>query len=504
MESVKIYSFRARIMMVLVLTLIVSTVVLYGLSQRAEVRILSEIEKQRLDLTKAINVAQKSLTSSNYIHEFRKQEQERDDDPDSSVKRILLVDSQSRIEDSSEEKDIGNQFDSLGYGSLDQALNLDNITSSKPYKIYSFRLQARSSSDVDGGTGNYYILIIFSEELGQELRASSFNRVMVTSSVLLISLFVSLFLIIQFTKPVGALVEAAQRVAEGDYNFALQAKRRDEFGHLMTVFNNMVIGLKERRELEEKLSRAEQSAIVGRLASGIAHEVKNPLNYISLTIDYLRSKYAPAEEVAREKFFDKMDSIKDEIKRLDRLIRNFLSYGRPLNLNFKPLPLREMMSGILGLASEQAEQQSIKLILDQQTVIPEIEADLERLRSCFSNLVLNAQQAMPPDGGEISIDFHPQEEGIEVVVADTGTGIEPESLEKIFEPYFSTKETGTGLGLALVKRIIESHGGQIRVESVLGKGTSFYVWLPYHPPKISETQYVPSINSLPYQQHGTV
>ncbi len=209
------------------------------------------------------------------------------------------------------------------------------------------------------------------------------------------------------------------------------------------------------------------------------------MNYISLTIDYLRSKYAPAAEDARERFFEKMDNIKDEIKRLDSLIRNFLTYGRPLKLNFKPVDLREMINSILALTAEQAAQQSIEMFLDKETAISSVEADAEQLKSCFSNLIMNAQQAMQ-NGGKLSINFKRKEDSVEVMIEDTGSGIAPENIEKIFQPYFSTKETGTGLGLALVKRIIEGHGGSITVESTLGHGTIFHVWVPFHAPRLAE------------------
>lgn len=483
MEILNLYSFRARIALVLVFTLVAATGVLFLLNQWAERNIVNEVEEQRTEFAMAINVAQRSLTSQDYVKKFLEQEKARDKTPKKHsphIKRILVVGENGRILDSSNEDDIEKHYDTLGYGTFVNAKDLEQdikkvvAQQNLPYKIYTFPIDTEPSQGNDTVT---YIIIIFSDDLSEQLKVTSMTRLLGTGSVLTISLAVSLFLIIGFIKPLGDLVNAARRVAVGDFNINLLVKRQDELGQLILVFNEMVKGLRERHELEERLHRAEQSAIVGRLASGIAHEVKNPLNYISLTIDYLRSKFAPTEESARERFVEKMDGIKDEIKRLDRLIRNFLSYGRPLNLNPKPVDLRELINGILTLTTEQAEQQSIKMILSENTEIPTIEADSERLRSCFSNLILNAQQAMP-NGGELKVSFNCIFEGVEVIVTDTGTGIEPGNLEKIFEPYFSTKETGTGLGLALVKRIIEGHGGKLTVESVIGQGTSFRVCLP--------------------------
>jgi signal transduction histidine kinase len=476
----KFYTFRARIAMVLVLTLVLATAVLYRLNNRAERNIIKDVQEQKIDLANAINVAQQSLTSTQYVKDFLKEERKRENHS-SHVQRILVVDSKGVVDDSSDADDIDKNYNTLGFGEFERAIDVSHQYDYSNYQIYTFPIQTASEASLDRFSQTY-IIIIFEDDLTAQMKVSSFNRLLATGGVLFFSIIVSLLLMLEFTRPVGKLVAAAQRVAAGEFDVVLPVNRRDELGHLMTVFNDMVKGLRERRELEARLYRAEQSAIVGRLASGIAHEVKNPLNYISLTIDYLRSKYAPADEGARERFFEKMDSIKDEIKRLDRLIRNFLSYGRPLNLNPKPISLNELMNSIIALTADQAEQQSIKISLNSISENQVIEADAERLKSCFSNLIMNAQQAMS-EGGELRIDFLQKDEGVEVAIADTGCGIEPENIEKIFEPYFSTKDTGTGLGLALVKRIVEGHGGRIRVESKIGAGTTFHVWLPTRPPK---------------------
>lgn len=488
MGLIDLYSFRARIALVLILTLIVATGVLFLLNQWAERTIVNRVEKQRAEFARAINVAQRSLTSDEFLREFLKTEKMQDAST-SYVKRILLTGGDGVVLDSSDQNDMKKHFSTLGFGTFEQAIDLLNVTSQNalPYKVYTFPIETEPRDDITGlPVKEYtYIIIVFSDDLSEQLKRTSFGRLIGTGGVLVLSLIASLLLIFGFIQPLGDLVNAARRVAEGDFEINLSITRQDELGQLVKVFNEMVKGLRERRELELRLHRAEQSAIVGRLAAGIAHEIKNPLNYISLTIDYLRSKFAPTDETAKEKFVDKMDGIKDEIKRLDRLIRNFLSYGRPLNLNPKPINLRELIGSILTLTTEQAEQQSIKMSLDENIELPMIEADVERLKSCFSNLILNAQQAMP-SGGELRVDFKSCRGGIEVTIKDTGTGIELENLEKIFEPYFSTKETGTGLGLALVKRIVEGHGGKLDVESVLGQGTTFIVWLPLKPSEVLE------------------
>ncbi len=484
----KVHSFRVRIGLVLILTLLITTGVLYKLNQKAEKTIIDEVSQQQQDLAEAINIAQESVTSNQWLKDFLKDRRKQDlSQKHVHAKRILIVDSQNnKIIDSSEETDINKTFQELGYGSIEQGNlvastnkeNNEQVGLNQP-KIFKFPLLT--------DTGTVYLVIVFSaESLAELLQVSSYYKLSITSFVLLITIFISLLLILEFTRPVGKLIEAAQKVAEGDFEFTLSVKRCDELGRLMVVFNEMVKGLRERKLLEEKLRRAEQSAVVGRLASGIAHEIKNPLNYMSLTIDYLRGKFAPTDEDAKEKYLDKMDNIKDEIKSLDRLVRNFLSFGRPINLEFKPLELRELIGNILKLTSDQTIQQGIEVEVDEQTIIPSIQADTEQIKSCLSNLIFNAQQAMPT-GGKLKITFFNKNDGVEISIADTGVGIAQENLEKIFEPYFSTKETGTGLGLALVKRIIEAHTGNIQVESSLSKGTMFHVWLPKQPvPEIEQ------------------
>jgi signal transduction histidine kinase len=476
-----IHSFRIRISLVLILTLLITTGIIYKLNQEAEKTIIDEVNQQQEDLAEAINIAQQSLTSNQWLRDFlidrRKQGLPQ---KHTHAKRILVVDSQGKIIDSSEKMDISRTFQELGFGTMGQDGLIEN-TNKEGDKQIEFSQTHIFKFPVLTDTGTVYLVIVFSaESLAELLQSSSYYRLLLTSLVLLIAIFISLILILEFTRPINKLIEAAQRVAEGDFEFYLPVKRRDELGRLMIVFNGMVNGLKERKELEEKLKRAEQSAVVGRLASGIAHEIKNPLNYMSLTIDYLRSKFIPTDEDVKEKYLDKMGSIKDEIKSLDCLVRNFLSFGRPLKLDFKPLDLRDLIGSILNLTYEQATQQGIEVSIDEQSQVPIIKADIEQIKSCLSNLIFNAQQAMS-SGGKLNITLSNKNDGVEVIIVDTGVGIAPENLGKIFEPYFSTKETGTGLGLALVKRIIEAHSGNIRVESKLGKGTTFYVWLPAQP-----------------------
>ena len=283
----------------------------------------------------------------------------------------------------------------------------------------------------------------------------------------------------RFTRPIANLSDAAQRVAAGDLRVRVEgAKRNDEIGKLTSQFNEMTAELEKTRQLEAKLQETEKSAVVGRLASAIAHEIRNPLNYINLTLDHLRRKFAP-EDTAKHATFEKLTAqLKTEVGRINQQVTDFLSYSRPTKLDLQPLDVREVIKNSRRIIEPQAEELNIKINLVERENVPQILGDADVLRSVFNNLLTNAMQAMETTGGNINMTISPDENFVKIEVADKGIGISKEHLSKIFEPYFSTKETGTGLGLAIVHKIIEDHNGTIDVESKLGEETKFTVRLP--------------------------
>jgi signal transduction histidine kinase len=282
------------------------------------------------------------------------------------------------------------------------------------------------------------------------------------------------------------LANAALRVSSGDFDFSVPTGQRDEMGALAGAFNKMLAGLREKRELEVRLQRVERAALTGRIAAGIAHEIRNPLNFINLTIDFIRDKFAPAAETARADYTKLCDSVKDELARLNRMVSDFLSYGRPARLRLREVNARGLIEEVMDLVRAQADQQGVSLSVMEEAGDGGLahdghfKGDAEQLKTCFSNLAINAVQAMA-GGGALKITLRPQKRNIRFEVADSGPGIEPEALGQIFEPYFSTKETGIGLGLALTRKLIEDHGGQIMVSSEVGVGTTFMVILPREP-----------------------
>lgn len=295
------------------------------------------------------------------------------------------------------------------------------------------------------------------------------------------ALFVVTVLVWQFTRPIAALSEGARRIAEGDFGFRVPVKNtHDEMGQLAASFNDMSVHLARMRELEVQLNQAERSAVVGRLASAIAHEIRNPLTYINLTLDHFRTALAPDDPKKKETFERLALQLKSEVSRINKHITELLNYARPTRLNLQPLNLYHEAQDAMLLIEAQAEEKEIVTKVRQSDDVPLVLADREWLRSILTNLMINSVQATNGHGGTLDIIIHKDDVKplVYIDIADTGAGIPEEDLTKIFEPYFSTKETGTGLGLAIVKKAVEEHGGEIHVQSTFGRGTTFTIVLP--------------------------
>jgi len=304
-------------------------------------------------------------------------------------------------------------------------------------------------------------------------------------AVLLITTALTAIVVWRFTRPIKSLSIAARRVAAGDFSFRVPTiKRRDEMGELTELFNDMTVKLGRTRELEAQLYNAEKAIVVSRLASAIAHEIRNPLNYINLTLDHLQSSFAPDDPQKQEKFASLTRQLKSEVARINDRITEFLNYSRPPKLHPEPLNLEAIARDALRIFEVQTAETNVDTSVQAHGDVPRVIADAESLRSALTNLIINSLQAMDGTGGRVTITVSGEENGkrARIDVTDTGRGIAPEDISKVFEPYFSTKETGTGLGLAIVKKAIDDHHGTITVKSKTGAGTTFTITLPVSEP----------------------
>jgi signal transduction histidine kinase len=331
-----------------------------------------------------------------------------------------------------------------------------------------------------------------SDEFAQLMKQTYLARLMWILATMLAGLFAVVYLAFRFTKPVDMLVTGAQQVAQGNLYVALPSTGSDEMGRLAQTFNHMVERLRDNRELQERLNQAEKSSLVGRFAASVAHEVRNSLNYINLSIDQVRVRYARAEPRGDERAGRELErnlcNMKEEVSRLNRLVNDFLAAGRQTSPQLAPCDLPAMLQDTVTLVEKQAHTQAIRIDMEVAPDVGELQADAGQLKTCFLNILTNAVQAMPLGGAihihaaRIASDANGHPGLVEIRFADTGPGIPPADREKVFAPYFSTKTTGFGLGLAITRKVVEDHGGRIQVESAEPSGTVMVLQLPLRHP----------------------
>ncbi|MBZ5562672.1 MAG: HAMP domain-containing protein [Acidobacteriia bacterium] len=320
------------------------------------------------------------------------------------------------------------------------------------------------------------------DAVGELLRRIYLARLAWILATMLAGIFAVVYLAFLFTKPVDMLVDGAQQVANGNLYVSLPVKGSDEMGRLAETFNQMVERLRENRELQERLNEAERTSLLGRFAATIAHEVRNSLNFINLSIDQIRAKHSGGDGRAARDLQRNLANIKDEISRLNRLVNDFLAAGRQTPPHMAPCDLKATVKNALALVEKQAQRLGITIVADLPENLPSLHLDAAQMQTCFLNILTNAVQAMP-QGGTIRVTAEEVDEGdqpglLELRFADTGPGIPPEDREKVFAPFYSTKATGFGLGLAITKKIVEDHGGRVYVADGPIPGTVLVLELP--------------------------
>lgn len=320
------------------------------------------------------------------------------------------------------------------------------------------------------------------DAVGELLRKKYVDTLALILCTMLMGMFAVVYLAFRFTKPIDLLVVGAQQVAQGNLDVALPQGGADEIGRLSGTFNQMVERLRQNRELQERLNQAEKLTLLGRFAAVVAHEVRNSLNFINLSIDQIRAKHTDGDERARNELQRNLQNVKEEIGRLNHLVNDFLSVGRQMPPALAPCDLRTTLEEAVALAEKQGRRQNIKISADLPPTMPVFQLDAGQIKTCFLNILTNAIQAMP-QGGEVhitaqSITGNGGAEHLQLRFADTGPGIPPEDREKVFTPFYSTKATGFGLGLAITKKIVDDHGGRVFVTEGETPGTVVVMELP--------------------------
>ncbi len=284
-----------------------------------------------------------------------------------------------------------------------------------------------------------------------------------------------LFLIFtrSLTAPLANLIEAAQKVAQGNLEVRLQKGSLPETRKLATAFNTMTQALQEsRQDLEEtyqKLIQEQALAEVGHFAVTVAHEVKNPLGIIKGALDILKKK-----EIEDDVRITMISYVEDEIKRLDLLIRDFLDFSRPRPFTFKQTNLGDLLEDIVKRLQLEWAPKDVSIKITKNLEKAYIQADQEALARAIINILKNACEVSPKDS-QVTVSLSDQGSSYILTVADNGPGIPDDMKNKIFEPFFTEKSKGTGLGLTLTKKIIEAHMGQIDVKDNTPTGTKIEI-----------------------------
>jgi nitrogen fixation/metabolism regulation signal transduction histidine kinase len=300
---------------------------------------------------------------------------------------------------------------------------------------------------------------------------------MVGGGGIVLAILLSSWAAARVTRPVEQLAHAAQEVAAGNWNARVEVNGDDELGQLADSFNRMTTELLGQKE---RLVQAERVAAWRELARRLAHELKNPLFPLQLTVENLVRARQQNPEQFEEVFRESSRTLLAEISNLKGIIGRFSEFSKMPQPQLQRVQVNEVIHGVVQLFQAQLEAPGRAKISCELQLDPHLEpvaADADMLHRAISNLVLNAMDAMP-QGGVLTLRTRAEDGKVLIEVADTGSGLTPEECERIFTPYYTSKQHGTGLGLAIVQSVVSDHGGSVRVRSEPGRGTAFVIELP--------------------------
>ena len=239
--------------------------------------------------------------------------------------------------------------------------------------------------------------------------------------------------------------------------------------------------IEKTKNLEKRAINSERLAFIGTLAGGLAHEIKNPLSTLNIYLQLLQEELESMTGENSKRVYMKTQVLQKEVQRLEQILNDFLRFARGQKLELKDHDMNEILDEVADFVTPEIKQKKILILKNYDADLPQCRLDSNLIKQAILNIIINAEQAME-NGGELMIRTSKDKKYIQIDITDTGPGIPKDIIDKIFQVYFSTKKTGTGLGLPTAKRIIEDHRGTISVQSEEGKGTNFSIKLPTNLP----------------------
>lgn len=318
------------------------------------------------------------------------------------------------------------------------------------------------------------------EDMKAEERNTLLLLILIGLGGLLVGVLAATWLARRITTPLQKLVEGTKKISRGDFSLQIDIDSKDEIGSLAQSFNEMSYQLqllKERmEEANKKLVQVEKLASIGHISAGIAHEIRNPLTSVKLNIQKLLEKESLDESEQAH-----LDISQEGIAQIEKFVKELLNFARVSELNLDWFSIEQIVDGSVKMIADSLELKKVSLEKHYQEELPLMKVDADKIRQVILNILRNAWEAVE-EGGKISIhlsqDSSHQEKYTKILIFDDGNGIPEKEWENVFEPFYTTKSSGIGLGLAIARKIIEQHDGSIEIKSTGGGGTSFVILLP--------------------------
>ncbi|WP_236027053.1 sensor histidine kinase [Geomonas diazotrophica] len=463
---------NTKLVMIMLTMLVVATLILFVLNQFSQNDLVQEIQESSTVVSKAIQLSVEDLTSeeeSTRLSEYLSQAKNK------GVNEINIINNEGEIINSSDPAQVGKKREIKKLEKGLKASRRGGGGSSSSLKHYDLVVPVIVGDEQLG----YVQINLLLDNIRDIQHANFVRRLSATVLVFMGGMILIIFLARRYTSPIHRLATGVNNVSAGDLSVTFEAESGDEIGELAENLNEMVKKLKEKEQLEKRLYEAEHLSKVGQLAAGIAHEIRNPLNYISLAIDHLKSELLPTCPEKGGELVAIADNIKEEVRKANYMVLNFMNYGRPLKLKLQRVSYPDLADKAIHIMQDRLTERNMQVVREIPEDLPAMQIDPELMRNCLCNFISNSMQAMT-DGGTITLgaSVDPETGECRLSFSDNGVGIEEQDLEKVFQPYFTTREAGIGLGLAITERIVKEHGGRITVQSRKGEGTTFTVILP--------------------------